>query len=163
MSGLCWRRAGWSKQTQCPLGSSAPHRCPSAMLGGRVCRRRWQPLPGPSLLVSRPGACLGDGAVVGMLSELLVLVTESLLALAAYLAAPMVAPGTSSTPALAAKPLLLVVDSKSFSSSLQSCPSPRVVSSSNVAGCMAATTVFLEFLASQMTSANLAISLTSNW
>ena len=41
--------------------------------------------------------------------------------------------------------------------------SPRVVSSSSVAGWTAATTVFLEFLASQMTSPNLASFLTSSW
>ena len=39
----------------------------------------------PCLLVSRLGACLGAGAVVSILSKLLVLVAESLLALAASL------------------------------------------------------------------------------
>ena len=75
----------------------------------------------PCLLVSRLGACLGAGAVVSILSKLLVLVAESLLALAASLAAPLAAPGMSSTLALAAMPLFLVVDGEGRYSSLQSC------------------------------------------
>ena len=163
MSGLCWRSAGRSKKIQHPLSSSAPQSCPAAMLGGQVWRQWWQLLPGPGLLVSQPGASLGARAVVGMLPELLVLVTESLCALAASLAAPLAACGTSSTPALAAMPILLVVDVRAATALSRAVSSPRVVSSSNVAACKAATTVFLEFLASQMTSGNLASSLTSNW
>ena len=163
MSGLYWRRAGCSKKIQHPLSSSAPQSCPEAMLGGQVWRQWWQLLPGPGLLVSQPGASLGAGAVVGMLPELLVLVTESLRALAASLAAPLAACGTSSTPALAAMPILLVVDVRAATALSRAVSSPRVVSSSNVAACTAATTVFLEFLASEMTSGNLASSLTSNW
>ena len=73
----------------------------------------------PCLLVSRLGACLGAGAVVSILSKLLVLVAESLLALAASLAAPLAAPGMSSTLALAAMPLFLVVDGEGRYSSHQ--------------------------------------------
>ena len=45
---------------------------------------------------------------MGILSKLLVLVTERLLALAASPAAPLAPPGMSTTPALAAMPLLLI-------------------------------------------------------
>ena len=58
---------------------------------------------------------------MSILSKLLVLVAESLLALAASLAVP----GMSSTPALAVMPLLLVVDSEGCYSSLQSCLLPQ--------------------------------------
>ena len=61
------------------------------MLGGQVCRRRWQPLPRPGLLVSRPGAGLWVGAEVSMLALPLVLLIEAPLALAA-LAASSAAP-----------------------------------------------------------------------
>ena len=95
---------------------------------------------------------------MSVLSKLLVLVTESLLALAASPAAPLAA----STPALAAMPLLLAVDGEGRYRLLQGHLLSRVVSSSSVAGWTAATTVFLEFLVSQMMSANLAGSLTSS-
>ena len=58
---------------------------------------------------------------MGMLPELLVLVTESLRALAASLTTPLATSGMSSTPALAAMPLLLAVGGDSCYSSLQSC------------------------------------------
>ena len=60
-----------------------------------------------------------------MLPELLVLVTESLRALAASLAAPLATFGTSSTPALAAMPLLLVVDGEGHHSLFQGCLLPQ--------------------------------------
>ena len=58
---------------------------------------------------------------MSILSELLVLVAENLLTLAASFAAPLAASGMSSTPALAAMPLLLRVDGESCHSSVQSC------------------------------------------
>ena len=58
---------------------------------------------------------------MGMLSELHVFVTESLLTLANSLATPLAASGTSSIPALATMPLLHVVDGDSCYGSLQSC------------------------------------------
>ena len=73
---------------------------------------------------------------------------------------PLASSGTSSTPALAAMPLLLVVDGESCYGSLQSCLLTQVLQCGRLYGCH---TIFLEFLTSQMTSANLASSLTSNW
>ena len=58
---------------------------------------------------------------MSILPELLVLVAESLLALAASFAASLASSETSSTPALAAVPLLLRVDGEGSYSSVQSC------------------------------------------
>ena len=107
--------------TQCPLGSSVPHLCPSARLGGQVCRQWWQPLPRPRLLVSRPGACLGAGTVVSISPKLLVLVTETLLRLSTTPGAALATPGPATASALAALPSPLVVDGESRHRLLQYC------------------------------------------
>ena len=58
---------------------------------------------------------------MSILSKLLVLVAESFLTLAASFATPLAASGTSSTPALAAVPLLLCMDGEGSHGSVQSC------------------------------------------
>ena len=89
------------------------------MLGSQVCCRRWQPLPGPGLLVSRPGACLGVVAVPGVISEPLMSLTERLLALAAAPAAPLDASLLATAPAMSRLPLLLAEDGESCHCPLQ--------------------------------------------
>ena len=97
---------------------------------------------------------------MSILSKPLVLVTEALLALAASSAAPLAASGKPPLRLLLPLHFFFAWMVRAATALSRAVSSPWVVSSSTVAGCTAATTVFLEFLASQMTSAYLASSTT---